>query len=169
MKQGLTVRQELASVAVACSHYEGIGQAARACSFARPGAESVLESTSRVDLVAHGLPEPWLQVPFYDRRGFIGRADMFWRELGVVGEVDGRVKYTQPYPDRAPEEILWAEKRRMERMQAAGLEVVGWTAAEMLASPGAVVGRIYAAAGRAVLLSPTYRVGPPAGTAALAG
>ena len=36
-----------------------------------------------------GLPEPMLQVPFYDYEGLIGIVDMYWKELGVIGEADG--------------------------------------------------------------------------------
>jgi very-short-patch-repair endonuclease len=46
--------------------------------------------------------------------------DFFWEEQATVGEFDGRLKYTgQPNAD-----VLYAEKRREDRLRALGLEVV---------------------------------------------
>ncbi|MGH8962686.1 MAG: hypothetical protein ACRDWT_16110 [Jatrophihabitantaceae bacterium] len=50
---------------------------------------------------------------------FVGRADFYWPEFGVVGEADGRMKYD----DRT---VLLAEKRRREALEALGLIVVRW-------------------------------------------
>lgn len=157
LRRGAT-REELTRVALDCRHYEGIGRAVRACLFADPGAESVLESVSRVRLVALGLPAPSLQAEVYDGNGFIGRTDMWWAALRVAGEVDGRIKYTQPYADRDPDEILWREKLRMQRMETAGLEVVRWTNNELRQAPQAIVDRIRAASARAEHRPAAYRI-----------
>lgn len=151
---------DLTATVLSCSHYKGIGRAARVCEFARYGAESVLESVSRVRLVAVGLPMPQLQVSIYDAHGFIGRTDMYWESLGVAGEADGRVKYTDPYPGRRVEDILWAEKLRVSRMEAAGLEVVRWTKDEVHSDPAAIRQRILEAADRAGRRTPAYRAVP---------
>ena len=50
---------------------------------------------------------------------FIGRVDFWWRHAGVIGECDGRLKYT----DRAD---LYAEKRREDALRELGLTVVRW-------------------------------------------
>lgn len=97
----------------------GAGRARRAVSLARAGAQSPLESLSRVRLVRAGLPEPTLQAPIYDSSGLIGRADMLFDALGVVGEADGRGKYDT-------RDDLLREKRREDRIRAEGYGVVRW-------------------------------------------
>ena len=120
---------------------KGIGTARRACLLARPGAQTILESLSRVRLVRAGLDEPRLQVPFHDAAGLIGYADMFWEHLGVIGEADGRSKY-------ATREDVFLEKVREDRLRELGYEVVRWTWIEIMTDPAAVVRRIIAASRR---------------------
>ncbi|MBO1767493.1 hypothetical protein [Allobranchiibius sp. GilTou38] len=102
--------------------------AALALALADIGGESAGESLSRVQLYTAGFPRPSLQVEFRDDRGFIGRVDMFWKELGVVGEFDGKTKYG--VDDRQSSAlaagILWREKQREDRLRALGLTVVRW-------------------------------------------
>lgn len=157
LRSGAATQEQLWAVALHCSHFEGIGRASRVCSFADGRAESVLESVSRVGLVALGVPGPELQVEVYDDAGFIGRTDMLWEEQGVVGEADGKVKYTQPYGD-GPNEVLWNEKRRMSRLEAAGLAVVRWTSEELRQAPQRIVERFWLAARRTPTVTPTYRI-----------
>ena len=97
----------------------GSGVVRRALALARPGAQTILESLSRVRLCRAGLPEPQLQVPMYDAQGLIGIVDMWWESLGVVGEADGAVKYD----DR---QVLYQEKIREDRIRAKGLRFVRW-------------------------------------------
>ncbi|CAN5229997.1 hypothetical protein BH20ACT5_BH20ACT5_17650 [soil metagenome] len=160
LRLGLATPQHLRDVVLYCSHLEGIGRAGRVCGFADGRAESVLESVSRVELVARGVPVPQLQVVIGDDDGIIGRVDMLWEDLAVAGEADGKIKYTQPWDDRRREEVLWEEKCRMERLQAAGLEVVRWTNAELQRSPGRIVERFWAAAARRPTSTPRFRVLP---------
>ena len=49
---------------------------------------------------------------------FIARVDFYWPGLGVVGEADGREKYTG--------NELWNEKLRQERLTDRGLVVERW-------------------------------------------
>jgi very-short-patch-repair endonuclease len=65
---------------------------------------------------------PELQVWLGDDAGTIGRVDFLWRKAGVVGEADGRVKYT--------DSALWQEKLRQERLEDAGYGVLRWTWAQ---------------------------------------
>lgn len=82
--------------------------------------ETPLESGSWAYFVAHGLPLPDMQVEYRGVGGqFIGRVDFAWRRHDVVGECDGRLKYT----DR---DVLYAEKRREDELRALGLTVVRW-------------------------------------------
>jgi Transcriptional regulator, AbiEi antitoxin len=108
---------------------------------ARPGAQTVLETFSRLALVERGLPEPELQVPFHDAQGLIGRVDMWWSAIRVVGEADGAVKYTE-------REDLIREKLREDRLRALGLSVVRWTWQEIVDSPELVASRVWTAAKR---------------------
>jgi hypothetical protein len=108
---------------------------------ARPGAQTVLETFSRLALTERGLPEPVLQQPFFDEDGLIGYADMWWPDLHVIGEADGAVKYTS-------REVLIKEKVREDRLRETGEGVVRWTFEQIEDDPDAVVARIWKAARR---------------------
>jgi len=78
------------------------------------------ESLSRGQMVLLGVPMPDLQVPF--SRGDLPGDDVVdfdWPELGVFGEFDGRAKYLEREfaGGRTPEEVLWDEKRREDRVR----------------------------------------------------
>ncbi len=80
----------------------------------------------------HGIRPPRRQVPFHDEDGFIGRVDFWWQDAHVVGEFDGKVKYGRNNPSqRSPEDVLWAEKRREDRLRATGASVVRWTTTDL--------------------------------------
>ena len=113
----------------------GIGTVRRALPLVRAGAQSPLESLSRLRLVREGLPEPELQVRFDDDQGLIGYVDMWWPHLGVIGEADGLSKY-QTRDD------LLREKAREDRLRALGLVVVRWTWREIMSDPSAIAARV---------------------------
>lgn len=117
----------------------GIGTVRAALPLVRPGAQTPLESHSRLRLVRSGLAEPELQVPLYDRAGLIGLVDMYWPDLGVVGEADGALKYEG-------REDLLREKAREDRLRALGLAVVRWTWAEIWQRPDEIARRVLASA-----------------------
>lgn len=110
----------------------------RALERARPGAQTVLETFSRLALIEEGLPEPELQTAFHDGGGLIGYVDMWWPGLRVIGEADGAIKYGAPAD-------LMKEKAREDRLRALGHMVVRWTWKEIRESPGTVAARIRAA------------------------
>lgn len=89
-------------------------RAGQVAALASPLAESVGESHSRAAMAFLGFGQPVLQQVFRDAEGFIGRADCWWPRERVVGEFDGKSKYT----DRAlrgtvsAEEIVYNEKLR---------------------------------------------------------
>lgn len=120
-------------------HLGGSRELREALTLARPGAQTVLETLSRLALMAEGLPEPELQVEFHDDRGLIGRVDMWWPGLGVIGEADGLLKYGNA-------EDLVREKIREDRLRALGFIVVRWTWREIMTSPETVARRLLAAA-----------------------
>lgn len=92
-----------------------------------PLSESAGESISRWLLLSAGLPMPELQVELTSF-GELVRVDFFWRELGLVGEFDGRVKYGRALNAEVnAEEVVFAEKRREDGLRAEGLLVIRWT------------------------------------------
>jgi hypothetical protein len=120
LNRGLVTRAGLLEVHTACLDWPGSRNAGRVVEFASDKSESPGESLARVAFEAVGLPAPQQQVKFDDRKGQIGVVDFFWEEQATVGEFDGRLKYTgQPNAD-----VLYAEKRREDRLRALGLEVV---------------------------------------------
>ena len=114
-------------------------EVARALTLARPGAQTPLETLSRLSLMREGLPEPRLQESFHDAAGLIGVVDMWWPDLGVIGEADGLLKY-------GTAEAFPAEKWREDRLRALGLMVVRWGWEEINAHPELVAERIRRAA-----------------------
>jgi hypothetical protein len=115
--------------------------------FADARAESPGESLSRAYIRLLGLPAPELQARFSDWRGFIGAVDFYWAEANLIGEFDGRVKYTdhRMLDGRTATEVVVAEKRREDRLRAKGPGVVRWVWLD-LATP-ATLGRVLAQAG----------------------
>lgn len=120
-------------------HLGGSRELHEALAQARPGAQTVLETLSRLALIGEGLPEPELQVAFHDGGGLIGRVDMWWPGLGVIGEADGLVKYGSGAD-------IVREKAREDRLRATGRMVVRWTWSEITSAPGLVADRIRLAA-----------------------
>lgn len=120
LHRGVVGPAAIEDVLCACWNWPRIRRAVRAVDRADGLAESPLESISRLVISWLGLPNPQLQTPLHDDLGmFIGRADFYWPNEGVVGEADGRAKYDS----RA---VLLEEKRRQESLEALGLVVVRW-------------------------------------------
>jgi len=102
---------------------------ARSCvAFADGRSESPLESLSRVQLHQFGLPRPAVQFEIREAGLLLARCDFAWPEFRVVGECDGKVKYSGP---QAADAIM-AEKRREESLRQVGWWVVRWGWAEAL-------------------------------------
>lgn len=133
---------ELREALEVCRRSPGSRRAGLALSHARVGAESALETVGRFRLVAHGLPEPELQIDVLDELGHVGRVDHLWREQGVVGEADGLAKYTSTLDVRL-------EKLREDRLRDAGLEVVRYTWDQAWNEPEQLAARVRRAFARA--------------------
>ncbi len=86
----LTTVDEIA--AAAAHHRRGAVRLRRVIRFARPGADSVRESESRVVIDALGFPEPLLQQRF-DLPGGTAYSDFYFPSHDHVGEFDGAEKY----------------------------------------------------------------------------
>lgn len=126
---GWTTAPRLAAELDAAGRGRGVWHARRVVGAASAASESVGESLSRARMIELGLPLPALQHPVEDADGLVGRVDFWWEDRGLVGEFDGRLKYRADgvRDARAPEERVWAEKRREDRLRALGLRVVRWT------------------------------------------
>lgn len=85
--------------------------------------ESVLETLGRLSLRFTRLPTPRTQVWIGEHCAEV-RADFWIPGTWVLGEGDGRLKYTTP-------EALWEEKLRQERAEVLGFQMVrfNWTEA----------------------------------------
>ena len=96
--------------------------------FAVGESDSALESVSRFNMRAVGLPKPTLQQRFDDHLGLIGWSEFYWPEFALVGEADGRMKYLDPAyrAGRTLEQVLYDEKVRADRLRAINLRVSRW-------------------------------------------
>lgn len=112
----------------------GVARAGRVVRFADPLAASPGESVSRAKIAMLGFPAPRLQVAFARLDGGEDIVDFDWPDHGIVGEFDGKVKYTrQEYlKDRDVSEVVWAEKLRERRIKRGhGRDVGRWVWADL--------------------------------------
>ncbi|MBT0994273.1 hypothetical protein KIN34_08235 [Cellulomonas sp. DKR-3] len=123
LRARLATPDELAAEVAPLVARRGARAARAVASLADARSESPGESLSRARMHEHGLPMPRLQHDVYDGRGFVGRVDFWWPELGVAGEFDGRVKYD----DADGPDVLWREKVREDRLRALVRAFVRWT------------------------------------------
>ena len=101
---------------------KGIRRLRRAVRLADSRSESPMETRLRMQLVLARLPAPELQVELHDRSGrFLGRADLYYSDVGLVVEFDG-----QSHRDR-----LAADLRRQNALLNAGYHVLRFTAADL--------------------------------------
>ena len=91
-----TARSELLARWEARSPRRATSRVPEVLAFADGDNESPGESVSRVTMRAIGLPKPVLQHEFRDRKGFAGRADFWFPDEDVIGEMDGKAKYLDP-------------------------------------------------------------------------
>ena len=121
----------------------GVARIEAVAQFADGRAESPKESESRVVIAELGFAAPELQYEVFDADGLAGRTDFAWPSERTLGEYDGKTKYfdEQLTGGLSPEQILWKEKRREERLRAAGFRVVRWDAAD-LATPARLAAKL---------------------------
>ena len=134
LHQHLTTKDELRTVLTECPQVRGCRRAAAVVEFADGLAESPLESIARVVFRDCKLPPPSLQVRI-EGTDFIGRVDFLWPQYRTIVEVDGVMKYTDPYRARA-------QLRRDQRLRAAGYEVVHFEWRDIVSEPDAVASAI---------------------------
>lgn len=106
----------------------GVQAAAEVAAFADGRSESVGESVSRANMLLAGVEIPDIQVTLRDAAGLIGRADFAWRRCHIVGEFDGVAKYVRHEYTHGEDAgtIVIREKKREDRLRAAGERVIRW-------------------------------------------
>lgn len=126
LRQRLTTVEQLGRAVEELVISRGIRKARRVVAFADPRSESPGESLSRAVIHEAGFPAPLLQYEFSDSRGFIGRVDFWWPQHNLIGEFDGRIKYQSGRFAGSPDDNLWNEKLREDRLRALGPQVARW-------------------------------------------
>jgi hypothetical protein len=149
VRRGVAVG-ELVEVRQGQARWPGIRAARRGIGLVDGRRESPLESGSVARLDGWGLPHPVPQVEVYDELGeFIGRVDLLWRSLRVVGEADGRGKFRGDFDGNSSEhavaERLIAAEDRAGRLREVGLGVVRW-GSSALRRPDLLAARVRRAA-----------------------
>ncbi len=87
------------------------------------------ESLSRGQMVLIGVPAPALQVRFMRDDGpGVDVVDFDWPALGAFGEFDGKGKYFREElrGARTPDEVLWEEKVREDRVRSKRPRAARW-------------------------------------------
>jgi hypothetical protein len=108
--------------------FHGSAKAAAVVNFANGLADRPGESLSRVSMHRAGITPPQLQVSLVGASGKTYTVDFFWPEFNVIGEFDGRAKYSDPefLNGRTPEQALLDEKAREDDLRAAGYVISRW-------------------------------------------
>jgi very-short-patch-repair endonuclease len=147
LNRRLTTLDELEAMLASMRHTKDLSRARQAVSLADPLAESVGETRTRLVLRSiPGNPSVRSQHRVRDALGReVARADFLVGDRVIV-EFDGRAKYGMG--ERRPEEDLWAEKRREDRLRELGYVVIRVVWAD-LERPADVVARVLAALRRA--------------------
>jgi len=126
--------------------FRGHVRARAVVEFGETGAQTPIESASRVSMWEAGAPRPVLQQPFYDHLGLIGDTDFDFPSHGMVGEADGDLKYLDARfrGGRSAEQVVLDEKRREDRLRAIGRRVSRWGWSTAI-SPAALRRHLHAA------------------------
>jgi hypothetical protein len=106
----------------------GSVMARRVIDFADGAADRPGESMSRVGMHLARLTPPRLQVSLAGASGRIYIVDFWWPEFTMIGEFDGRAKYSDPefLNGRTPEQALYDEKLREDDLRSAGHGMTRW-------------------------------------------
>ncbi|MBC7442432.1 MAG: hypothetical protein H7311_07910 [Ramlibacter sp.] len=126
--------EELQEAVARLGTVRGCRGAGLAAAFADGQSGSAGESVSRANIYLAGLPAPELQVAYPRPDGGEDKVDFTWnarhhvRRLTLLGEFDGKVKYTraQYMGGRTIQEVVWDEKVREDRLRAPVRGMVRW-------------------------------------------
>ncbi|MCU1523618.1 MAG: hypothetical protein JWO18_512 [Microbacteriaceae bacterium] len=124
----------------------GSVMARRVIDFADGAADRPGESMSRVGMHLARLTPPRLQVSLAGASGRIYIVDFWWPQFNMIGEFDGRGKYSDPQflRGRTPEQTLYDEKLREDDLRSAGHGMTRWNWA-LAISPTRLGGHLRAA------------------------
>lgn len=114
LRSGTCTSADLAAAATQQTGRRGIVNVRDLIPFARPQAESAMESEARLAMLDGGLPEPVLQYEVIDRDGRLWRLDFAWPDRRLAIEYDGFEFHSTP------------ERLRRDRQKRAALEELGW-------------------------------------------
>lgn len=116
----LVTPELLRAAAGAATGWSRAADARRVADLAAEHVESPLETRHRLALLRSRvrLPRRGMRI---DLDGEHFYPDGLWEDEGIVQETDGRVKTRDPWHGRSAEQKVWAEKRRAEKLTAAGL------------------------------------------------
>jgi hypothetical protein len=129
----LASRAELSGWIDSRSGRKGVRRARQVIDLAQIGAESPMESRLRMLLVLNGLPRPELQVTIHDEEGApLGRPDLYYREQRLGIEYDGDTHRAS----------LVEDNRRQNRLLAAGVRLLRFTASDVLRRPEGVLSQV---------------------------
>ncbi|KRE54717.1 hypothetical protein [Phycicoccus sp. Soil748] len=151
---GATVVRALERVRRQQRGWPGVRTADLGISLADGRRESWLESASVGTAVALGWPVPLSQVGIHRLDGaFVGRVDLLWADLGVVGEADGRSKYLGQFDEAWDAEraaaLMVRERDRERELESVGLAVARWGSSALRAGGGGLEVALRAASHRA--------------------
>jgi Transcriptional regulator, AbiEi antitoxin len=120
-------RDDLVAELATVPRRAGGARAELAVNFSDGYSGSAGESISRVAFWELGIPQPQLQRRFVDAEGEMF-VDFYWEYVNSIGEFDGQSKYFQPEfnPSLSPNEILWQEKLRQNRLLAFTPRIARW-------------------------------------------
>lgn len=132
-------REEVMDRVLQLGSVRGSRRARQAVGFADHRSGSAGESLSRSGILLAGMPMPELQVVYphafgEDRVDFRWKRRFHLKRMPLLGEFDGEVKYTRDtfMGGRSIDEIVWAEKKREDRLRAPGRSMARWLWADAL-------------------------------------
>jgi hypothetical protein len=127
--------EDLRAMCVRRARRFGVASLRRVVGLAEPAAESPMESRLRMVLVLGGLPRPQAQESLHDGQGrFLGRADLYYPSHRLALEYDGAVHRTS----------LVEDNRRQNGLVAAGIQLLRFTAGDVLRNPDSGVNLVRA-------------------------
>jgi very-short-patch-repair endonuclease len=126
---GLVSLDDLRGLCARRTHSFGVARLRRVVGFAEPAAESPMESRLRMVLLLGGLPRPEAQTSIHDSKGrFLGRPDLYYPSHRLALEYDGGTHRTS----------LVEDNRRQNRLLAAGIRLLRFTAGDVLRNPDSI-------------------------------
>jgi len=151
---GLATLADLDELCVLRGRRAGVARLRQVADLVDPASESPMETRLRMLLSLRGLPRPQAQVSIHDSRGrFVGRPDLYYPSHRLGLEYDGGVHRNS----------LVEDNRRQNRLLAAGIRLLRFTAGDIYNNPESVVTQV-----RGVLATPPLfpLVPAPAGSPA---